>query len=119
MKESSDADANNVSIVELIKISNFWNHQNSPNEFSKEQFKRICEIVDMILNNSASWLNEKNLFFLNDILLLNERTPAIRELAFDLGLSKEFVLKYLKRVVESVPAIKQLRKVIAANKERR
>ena len=42
--------------------------------------------------------------------MINERTPAIKELAYDLGLPRESVLKYIKRVIENVPEVKQLRK---------
>ena len=46
---------NNVSLSELIKISNNWIKPSSSNELSKAQFKRICEIVDVILTNSSQW----------------------------------------------------------------
>lgn len=99
---------NNVLFADLAKVSNQWALK-TDNEYCQELLVKITELVEIILNKASSWFKESNLSLINETIFLNETSLAIQEIAGDLNLSPDKVVKPFLKIVSQLSKLNTLK----------
>ena len=95
---------NDLKVQELLCLSNDW-IRGCDNEYSERQLEKIGSILELVLKSSDSWFDQSRIPFINNLLFINERTPAIFEISLDIGIPPKRVLDVFSRFLDQIQSL--------------